>query len=614
MKYINILKENKWLALILILATFLRFYHLGFQEPWLDELSTLQVTDPELSFDKTHELIMTREGFPHFYFLCLKFISSIFGHSIYVLRMFSMVFGVASVYLVYLFINELIDKKTGYVAALLLTVNFFHIYHSQEARAYSLLLFFGLLACFRMIKYMKNKSFFNAILLGISCGLIPNAHPIGVLNVLVIYFTLLIFFIIENEKLKIFKQLSVSIIFTLIIFSPVYQIISRVSEIKSFWIPPANIDNIKQAFIELTGSSLIIFYVYITSVIMFLIYITYKIISTKNKEENKINIIFLSMVFFWIVINIGVIIIKSYSGISIILNRYFIGSIGLFLFTLSFCISLVKNNYIRISIISSFVLISLYFLIFQKRYYTEITKSEWQSLSNQIIANNMNKDKIYSAYGFVSNILFKHTPCYSLLNEIKFEDYLFSLKNNARKIESFWYFDGNFRPYSLSADDQLFIEKHYNLDMKIEKYDCWARHYVLKTSHSNDYIETNQLSLSDFNPTILDSQGSLVMFQNSTISSKTLLLNEGKYELIIEANSLPEMPIENQNAHLIIKINDKLVSQSFLSEKKENKKNVYSFVNADKLPKLITITFDNDLSKDDLDRNIIIYSINLKKL
>mgnify|MGYP003565162112 CR=1 FL=1 len=63
------LNTNKWLFLILITGAILRFYKLDFQEPWLDEISTLQVTDPTLTFSETNWLIMNRDGFPHFYFL-----------------------------------------------------------------------------------------------------------------------------------------------------------------------------------------------------------------------------------------------------------------------------------------------------------------------------------------------------------------------------------------------------------------------------------------------------------------------------------------------------------------------------------------------------------------
>ena len=179
----------KFIIGILLIASFLRLYKLDFQSPWLDELSTILVSDPDLTFQRTNELILNREGFPHLYFFTLKFLCEVFGHTILVLRLFSAFFGILSVYLIFMFVKELVNKNAAYIAALLLTVNFFHIYHSREARAYALLVFFVILASYRLMKFIKEISFKNAFLLGITAGLIPNAHPMGLLNILVIYLT-----------------------------------------------------------------------------------------------------------------------------------------------------------------------------------------------------------------------------------------------------------------------------------------------------------------------------------------------------------------------------------------------------------------------------------------
>jgi hypothetical protein len=48
------------------------------------------------------------------------------------------------------------------------------------------------------------------------------------------------------------------------------------------------------------------------------------------------------------------------------------------------------------------------------------------------------------------------------------------LLSDPNQIESFWYFDGNFRPFSLTTENQIFLEENYLLSEKIEKKDCWA--------------------------------------------------------------------------------------------------------------------------------------------
>lgn len=599
------------LIIILLVAAVLRFYNLGFQEPWLDELSSLQVSDPELTFAETHTLIMTREGFPHFYFLSLKFLSGIFGHSIYVLRFLSAVVGLASVYVMYLFGKELINKRTGYIAAILVTVNFFHIFHSQEGRSYALMFFFVVLASYRMVKYVKVPTFANAILLGISCGLIPNAHPIGVLNTAVIYATLFVFLMMEKDKKKIFIQLLVAGFFTLLVFSPVYQIISKVSEISSFWIPAASFETIRQSFFELLGSLTVGLYCYILSVLAFLVIIIFKIKKNQDADSKKLQIMALSLVLFWILINIGVIVVKSYVGISIILSRYFIGSLCMFILTFSYCIGLVKNKYIRFSVIALFVLISLNY-IYENKYYTSVRKAQWSSLAKEISAKNVNEDRIYGAYGFTSNILFKNSPSYTLMQERTLEDYIKMVQNKAVEPESFWYFDGNFRPYSLSIEDEKYLQDNYILDIQIDKFDCWARHYILKGFDKTE--EGESVFVSSFNPKVLDDQGRLYIFNNETISTKNIYFKPGKYEFLLEATSLPENKINNESAHIFLSLNDKKIGEDFLDEESSKRHKKYIFDVVDTKPYKLSITFDNDFAEGKLDRNVLIYSIKINRI
>ena len=52
----------------LLLATILRLYHLDFQSLWMDELYTMNVSNPKLSWLEFHKQMLKREGFPHLYF------------------------------------------------------------------------------------------------------------------------------------------------------------------------------------------------------------------------------------------------------------------------------------------------------------------------------------------------------------------------------------------------------------------------------------------------------------------------------------------------------------------------------------------------------------------
>jgi uncharacterized membrane protein len=621
---INLNKNSKKITVnfiliaILIVASFLRLYNLGFQSPWLDEITTMQLSDPSLPLEKTLELIDTRDAFSIVYYGPLKLLCSVFGHSIYLIRFFSAFFGIMSVLVIYLLVKELINKKTAYIAALLLTVNYFHINYSQEARSYSLLLFFALFASYRLIKFVNNNSTINAIILGLSIGLIPTAHPLGILNILTILgFMFIMFFVNTNkkEKIKLLKLYLITGVASLVTFSLAISKLITVSKINSFWIEKPTFDSIKLTFFDILGKDDLLFYLYIFGIVSFFILF---FISKKNKKQANNKVLYL-LVTIWIIMNIGLIIAKSYLHVSIIQSRYFIGSVPIFIITLAYVLGRIKNNYLCGILVICITGYSLFNLFFVKNYYKTVTKSEWNLVSPEIIKRNTNQEKIIGSFGYVLNGLYVNTNCAGLGWEITLENYVNSLKNNEREKESFWYIDGNFKPYNLKQEDSDFLSKYYEIDYQIDKYDCWAKHYRLKSDKSSNTQNSdiknlaNNIYLKDFDAENFDNQGKLMLFENKTISSRSLNLEKGTFELVLNANSLPAKPIENTNAHIIIKHNDQIIGNCFLSEKSEKKENKFKFVNQD-LSSVFTIIFDNDLAKNNLDRNVIIYSIALNKL
>ena len=73
MKFLNIIKQNYWLTAIIAIASLLRLYHLNFQSMWMDEIYTMNISNPKLSFLELHQENLLRDGFPDFYFLLLRF-------------------------------------------------------------------------------------------------------------------------------------------------------------------------------------------------------------------------------------------------------------------------------------------------------------------------------------------------------------------------------------------------------------------------------------------------------------------------------------------------------------------------------------------------------------
>ena len=139
--------------MILILGFSLRLINLG-QSFWLDEASQAVMSSQSIAW------IWSGRGsdfHPPLYYLLVHF-WELFGRSEIWLRLPSVIFGTANIYLICLLANHLLpDLKlkirrwsfsAGEVSAFLLAINPFHIYYSQEFRSYMLLCFLGTLAIY----------------------------------------------------------------------------------------------------------------------------------------------------------------------------------------------------------------------------------------------------------------------------------------------------------------------------------------------------------------------------------------------------------------------------------------------------------------------------------
>ena len=144
-------KNTPKIILILFLATILRLVNLN-QSFWLDEGAQMLMSEKSLTFQWFGRV---NDFHPPLYYWITHFWLQL-GRSEWFLRLPSVFFGVATVYLVYLLGTKLFNEKLGLISALFLAVAPYHLYYSQEARMYSLLAF---LAIASMLFLVERKWF-----------------------------------------------------------------------------------------------------------------------------------------------------------------------------------------------------------------------------------------------------------------------------------------------------------------------------------------------------------------------------------------------------------------------------------------------------------------------
>lgn len=125
-----------WLTVLTGLA--LRLFRLDAWQIGLDEAYSAKVAAMPLR--RLLEFVATDDFHPPLYYLVLRAWSQL-GSGETWLRLLSVAFGVASIWVVYRLGENIGTKRIGIVAAAILALSPLHIYYAQEARMYSMLFF-----------------------------------------------------------------------------------------------------------------------------------------------------------------------------------------------------------------------------------------------------------------------------------------------------------------------------------------------------------------------------------------------------------------------------------------------------------------------------------------
>ncbi|MBM6500835.1 glycosyltransferase family 39 protein [Flavobacterium macrobrachii] len=607
----KVVQFNYLLLGILVLSCILRFYNLGFQGAWIDELYTLKQADPDLSFQKFNEMNMFYDGIPHLYFLIVKFFGIIFGHTIYTIRLVSVIFGVLGVFGMYLLGKEIAGKNVGYIAALLLAVHPFHIEYSQEGRSYAMLAFFVIMAYYRLVIFLKNVNLKNAIYLGLFTGLITNAQPIGIISVISIFLVvgiMLLFMKAKKERIDAFKYGFAAGIVTLLVFLPVYQKVVNASKITSFWVLKPTYDYVKMVMSQVTGGSILFVYLSVAALAVILIMAFVKKSTSQKLSEKP----FFSavIVLVWVLFYFLFIFIKSLGESSLFLHRYFIPMVPGLALAIALAVSYIKSNAVKAVCATLVSCVFLYNMIIERSYYTTRVKSQFNDICLQIKEENKQNETIISSWGWLLSFYLDKDFKINNVYEKTLDAYINDVKTNSVVQESFWYIDGNSKPYSVSAETQEFLDKNYQVEKTIELHDCWAKHFISKKAADN---KVKAIRLNQFQNAKFDGSGNLAFFENSKSASLPVYLTTGNYQLTIAGISLPGTKIKNENAKVNIYLNSKL-SRTIELDEKETKEFTIDFIQQKDENLTVEIEFINDFWLDGLDRNALISNIKLKKV
>ncbi len=160
-KFTSILKNSPWFAVtsITALALLLRLSYLRTEPLWGDEILSLDIV---LHFGKSIPTMLRYlsevEFHPPLYYIVMHFWIELFGSGNGAIRALSVIFGTASIPLVYVWTKRMfLHNGLALTAAFIVAVLPIQIEYGQEARPYALVGFFGVLAAYSLWCYLENR-------------------------------------------------------------------------------------------------------------------------------------------------------------------------------------------------------------------------------------------------------------------------------------------------------------------------------------------------------------------------------------------------------------------------------------------------------------------------
>ncbi len=142
-----------WLVGFTVLATWLRLLHLGDWSFWIDEAHTYRNVAWSMEQFWASQCIKYPLSF-----LLLRCLPDFMQNTEWGMRLPAVFFGIASVPALAIAARGMVGRRAALLAALFLAVSPWHLYWSQNARAYSMVLFFGVISLGAFFHGLEERS------------------------------------------------------------------------------------------------------------------------------------------------------------------------------------------------------------------------------------------------------------------------------------------------------------------------------------------------------------------------------------------------------------------------------------------------------------------------
>lgn len=374
-----------FIAALVLVGGALRVYKLNYQSLWYDEIHTVIRSGPDVTIPSIIGYAENSEvDQPPVFFLYMHFVLDVFGVSDRTVRLGSVFLGLLAIPVMYFLGREIVNAETGIFAAALTTVNFFHIYHSQEARFYTLLFLLSALSYLFMIRGFRYVRIIDFIFYTLFTVLLLYTHYFGmvIFAAQVLTFAVLAFYKWHDRRFMIFGFSSGLLIG--LAFLPWLSIVLKHNQVGSFWIGRPTWYFLLEYFYNYFGKDMIQ-----SALFVFFTFLFVRQFVRKDFADPQTRQVYIILIF-WLVISYLIPYIKSIVDTPILHMRYMIISLPALILIFSAGWSAIPNKKWRFGLMYALIVISVANLIFFRKHYIKIQKQQMREAALVV------KDKNYS--------------------------------------------------------------------------------------------------------------------------------------------------------------------------------------------------------------------------
>lgn len=247
---------------------------------------------------------------------------------------------------------------------------------------------------------------------------------------------------------------------------------------KSMWIKMPDLDVYTQFFKDFFGQSEMVLFFIVPLIIFYFI----KLFSEKQKQKNTINpiedkfVFSFILLFLWILITIIIPLIRTYTSLPMLVNRYFINILPAVLITVSIGLSAINNKTVKYGMVSILVVFSLSDIFIVKNYYTQPNKSQFREVSDFVKRNAVSTEPVYTSLAWYFNYFITDQK----LEDKSMNEVVDERIKDTTKAQPFWYINANGNKFEISKEQEQFLTDTYVIDKSFEGCDAWAKRFVPK--------------------------------------------------------------------------------------------------------------------------------------